>query len=126
MLAEVIAGIRSPAEGDLRELIVHSALPQPLFNPKLFLGSVFLAQPDVWWPDYGVAVEVDSREWHLLPEHWEQTMGRHRSMSAAGITIMHASPREIREQWSGLFAEIEAALRSGRPLPAITTRPIAR
>jgi hypothetical protein len=125
VLAEVIAGIRSPAEGDLRELVIHSALPQPLFNPRLFLGGVFLAQPDLWWPEHGVAVEVDSREWHLLPEHWEQTMARHRRMSAAGIIVLHVSPRQIREQWSGFLSEIEGALRVGRPLPEITTRPPA-
>ncbi len=125
VLAEVIAGIRSPAEGDLRDLIIQSALPQPLFNPKLFLGSVFLAQPDAWWPEYGVAVEVDSREWHLLPEHWEQTMARHRRMSAAGVNVMPVSPRQIREQWPALLSEIEAALRAGRPLPAVTTKPCA-
>ena len=125
VLAEVIAGIRSPAEADLRDLIIHSALPQPLFNPKLFLGSIFLAQPDAWWPDFGVAVEVDSREWHLLPEHWEQTMARHRRMSAAGINAMHVSPRQVREESAALLTEIDAALRSGRPLPSITTRPLA-
>ncbi len=125
VLAEVIAGIRSPAEADFRELIIHSRLPQPLFNPKLYLGGVFLAQPDAWWPDYGVAVEVDSREWHLLPEHWEQTMARHRRMSAAGINAMHVSPRQVRDESVALLAEIDAALRSGRPLPGITTTPLA-
>jgi hypothetical protein len=125
VLGEVIEGIRSVPEGDLRRLIRASALPQPLFNPTLLLDGKFLAQPDVWWPDYGVAVEVDSREWHLLPEHWEQTMTRHRHMSAAGIMVLHVSPRQIHERWSALLADIEAALRVGRPLPAITTRPLA-
>lgn len=122
VLAEVIAGIRSPAEADFRALIIRSGLPEPLFNARLFLGDAFLAQPDAWWPDYGVAVEVDSREWHLLPEHWEQTMARHRRMSAAGVSVLHVSPRQVRDQSAGLLGEIEAALRSGRPLPAITTR----
>ena len=63
VLAEVIDGIRSPAEADLRALIRGSGLMQPLYNPKLYLpGGLFLAQPDAWWPDHGVAAEVDSRE----------------------------------------------------------------
>ncbi|MBO0838059.1 MAG: hypothetical protein J2P28_21450, partial [Actinobacteria bacterium] len=96
-----------------------------LFNPKLFLGETFLAQPDAWWPDHGVAVEVDSREWHLLPAHWEHTMARDRRMAAAGINALHVSPRQVRDESADVLSEIEAALLAGRPLPAITTRPLA-
>ena len=96
-----------------------------MFNPRLFVGDAFLAQPDAWWREHGVAVEVDSREWHLLPEHWEQTMVRHRRMSAAGIIVLHVSPRQLREQPAQVLADIAAALQAGRPLPAIITRPLA-
>lgn len=125
VLAEVIGGVRSPAEADFRALIIRSGLPQPWFNARLFLGETFLAQPDAWWPKYGLAVEVDSREWHLLPEHWEQTMARHRRMSAAGITVMHVSPRQVRDQSAELIEQIDTAMRSGRPLPAIRTQTLA-
>jgi hypothetical protein len=125
VLAEVIAGIRSVPEGDLRTLITRARLPQPLYNPRLYIGEVFLAQPDAWWPRYGVAVEVDSREWHLSPADWEQTMARHRRLSAAGAVVMHVSPRQLRDQAAQFEADLAAALRAGRPLPAITTRPLA-
>jgi hypothetical protein len=125
VLAEVIAGIRSAPEADLRDLIRKAGLPQPLYNPKLYLGDVFLAQPDAWWPEHGVAVEVDSREWHLSPADWERTMTRHRRMSAAGVIVLHISPRQLREQQADAIAEMAGALRNGRPLPAITTRPMA-
>lgn len=125
VLAEVIAGIRSAPEADLRDLIRKSGLPQPLYNPRLYLGDVFLAQPDAWWPEYGVAVEVDSREWHLSPADWEYTMARHRRMSAAGIIVLHISPRQLRDRQADALAEMAGALRCGRTLPAITTRPLA-
>jgi hypothetical protein len=125
-LAEVIDGIRSPAEADLRKLIRASQLPQPLYNAKLYLpDGVFLAQPDAWWPDHGVAAEVDSREWHLSPADWENTMARHARMSAAGIVVLHFSPRQQREQPAEVIGTIDRALHAGRPLPAITTRPAA-
>ena len=47
-----------------------------MFNARLYVGSEFVAVPDAWWPDVGVAVEVESREWHLSPEDWERTMRR--------------------------------------------------
>ena len=125
VLAEVIAGIRSVPEADLRRLIIGARLPEPLYNPRLYLGEQFLAQPDAWWPRYGVAVEVDSREWHLSPADWEQTMARHRRMSAVGIIVVHVSPRQLRDESAELEADLGAALRAGRPLPAITTRPLA-
>jgi hypothetical protein len=125
VLAEVIGGIRSVPEADLRDLIRGAGLPEPLYNARLYLGSVFLAQPDAWWPNYGVAVEVDSREWHLSPADWEQTMARHARMCAAGIVVLHFSPRRQREQPREVTAAIAGALRAGRPLPAISTRPLA-
>jgi hypothetical protein len=126
VLAEVIDGIRSPAEADLRVLITRSGLPQPLYNPRLYLtDGTFLAQPDAWWPDHGVAAEVDSREWHLSPADWEATMARHARMSAAGVVVLHFSPRQQREQPAEVIGTIASALRTGRPLPAIATRPLA-
>ena len=49
VIAEVARGIRSAPEGDLMDLIDRSDLPQPMFNPSLYLGDVFLAKPDAWW-----------------------------------------------------------------------------
>ena len=96
-LAEVADGIRSTAEGDLRDLIKAARLPAPLFNPSLFLDDgVFLAKPDAWWPRAGVAAEVDSRAWHLSPEDWDRTRHRHDLMGAAGIIALHFSPRDLR------------------------------
>ena len=71
-LAEVADGVRSAAEGQLHALIKRAGLPLPMFNPRLFVGRAFLAVPDCWWPDAGVAAEVDSRAWHLSPREWEK------------------------------------------------------
>ena len=126
VLAEVADGIRSPAEGDLRDLIIRSNLPRPLFNPSLFLDGALLAKPDAWWPDYGVVVEVDSREWHLAPDDWEATMRRHRRLTAAGIRVLHVSPRQLRTEPDRIVCDIAAALRAGRPALDVVTRPAGR
>src|SRR5260370_5442685 len=70
----------------------------PLFNAKVYAGKDFIAKPDGWWPAAGVAVEVDSKEWHLSPEDWQQTMSRHARMSAHGIIVLHFTPRQIRTE----------------------------
>lgn len=120
VLAEVADGVRSAAEAEFREIISESSLPVPVFNPVLRLNGEFLAQPDAWWPQAGVAAEVDSREWHLLPEHWEATMTRGRRMGAAGIIHLHFSPRQMQTDPDGLVAQIHGALQRGRPLPGIS------
>lgn len=125
VLAEVAAGIRSAPEGDLRSLVARSGLPQPLYNPDLFWHGEFLARPDAWWPDFGVAAEVESREWHLLPSDWEHTMARQRQMTIAGIYVLQFSPGQLRRDPGGVLANIGAALKVRRALPEITTRPAA-
>jgi hypothetical protein len=124
-LAEVADGVRSAAEGQLHALIKRAGLPAPLFNPRLFVGRAFLAVPDCWWPDVGVAAEVDSRAWHLSPRDHENTLARHARMSAVGIIVLHFTPRQISRQPSEVADLIRNALTAGRdrPLPQVRTRP---
>ena len=120
-LAEVADGVRSVAEADLRDLIRWAHLPTPLYNPRLLVDGEFLAMPDCWWPESGVAGEADSRAWHFSPRDWEQTMARHAQMSAHGIVVLHFSPRQIRYQRNQVANIIRRALAAGRELPHIRT-----
>jgi hypothetical protein len=52
-------------------------------------------------------------------------MARHRRMSAAGVIVVHVSPRQLHDQPAQLETDLVAARRAGRALPAITTRPLA-
>lgn len=124
-LAEVADGVRSAAEGQLHTLIKRAGLPMPMFNPRLFVGRVFLAVPDCWWPDAGVVAEVDSREWHLSPRDWENTLDRQARMAAAGIIVLHFPPSRIYRERNKVIAEIRSALAAGRnrPLPDVRTLP---
>jgi very-short-patch-repair endonuclease len=124
-LAEVADGVRSVAEGDLRTLIRTAGLPAPMFNARLYLGRTLLAVADAWWPDAGVAVEVDSREWHLSPDDWERTVRRHTAMSKHGIIVVHVTPRQIRTKSAQVTADIRTALQSGRARPALGIRALA-
>ncbi|HTT50802.1 MAG TPA: hypothetical protein VMH35_05350 [Streptosporangiaceae bacterium] len=126
-LAEVADGVRSVAEGDLRDLIIQSGLPAPMFNARLFAGRQLLAVADAWWPEAGVAAEVDSREWHLSPADWEQTLARHARMGACGIIVLHFTPGQIRTDPVRVAADIRSAVRAGRlrPALAVSARPAA-
>jgi hypothetical protein len=125
VLAEVAEGVRSSAEGDLRDLITRARLPMPLFNPRLYVGDRLIAVPDCWWPRAGVAVEVDSREWHFAPEQWERTMRRHESMGAHGIITVHLTPRRIRREPGSVATAIRDALAAGSGRPPLAIRTVS-
>jgi very-short-patch-repair endonuclease len=123
-LTEVADGVRSVAEGDLRSLVRRSKLPEPLYNPRLYVGEDFLASPDEWWQEAGVAAEVDSKEYHLSPEQWARTLDRHAQMTAQGILVLHFPPSKIRSDGRAVAEQIRTALESSRgPLPHIRTVP---
>ena len=123
VLDEASEGIRSVAEGELRDLIERAGLPMPVFNPRLCTADgVFIASPDAWWADAGVAAEIDSRERHLSPADWEETMRRHDAMIRHGILLLHFSPAQVRREPTVVAATITDALNAGRarePLPVI-------
>ena len=125
VLSEVADGIRSTTEGDLRDLISTARLPMPLYNPSLYKGDVFLGKPDAWWSDAGVAGEVDSRAWHLSPEDWDRTRRRQTVMGAAGIIVVHFSPRELRREPGLVVQRIRDALNSGLARPSLPIRTIS-
>jgi hypothetical protein len=120
VLAEAEEGVRSVPEGEFRDLIKEAGLPMPMFNPRLYSADgAFIAKADAWWPDAGVAAEVDSREWHLNPSDWEQTMRRHDTMTRHGIMVLHFSPAQIRREPATVAATVADAVSVGRARPTL-------
>jgi hypothetical protein len=124
-LEDVIAGADSVAEAELIALIKASGLPEPMYNPSLYIGSEFLAKPDVWWPTAGVAAEVDSREWHFSPAGWARTLARHEKMTAHGIFVLHFTPRRIRSEPREVINSLRHTVEAGQQRPALPIRAVA-
>jgi hypothetical protein len=123
-LTDVADGIRSAAEGDLKDLLKSSGLPMPLFNPTLLAGNTFVAQPDAWWPEFGIAVEVDSHEWHMSPQDHTRTLERQSRMGKYGIVVLPFTPRQIRTQPAEVIAQIRGALQTARSRPPLSLRTV--
>lgn len=123
VLREVDAGVRSAPEAELRQLLRAARIPEPTWNPDLYgPGGRWLGRPDAWWPEAGVAYEVDSREWHLSPDGSDHTMRKHNRMESAGIMVLHASPTQLRSEPAAVIAEIRSAYAAGRqrgPAPGV-------
>jgi len=119
-LAEISAGIRSAAEGDLKDLIERSSLDQPIYNASLYAADgTFLGVADAWWQRAAVAAEVDSREYHLSPEDYERTTTRHNRLAEHGINVLHFLPSTLKRDPSDVLANLRGAIRRGNARPAI-------
>jgi hypothetical protein len=128
VIAEATDGVRSAPEAELRDLIIKACMPLPLFNPRLYLPSgKFIACPDAWWPEAGVAIEIDSRQWHLRPDDWERTMSRHSDLGQYGIVTLHATPHQLRTAAAPFLRKAANAYKAGmeRPRLNILTLPAA-
>jgi hypothetical protein len=124
-LADVADGIRSTAEADLMDLLVKAKIPMPLFNPALYgKDGTFIARPDAWWPELGIAIEVDSREWHLSPEDHEKTLARGRRMGRYQIVVLRFTPRQIRSQAATVVEEIRRTLEGAQGRPPLNLRTV--
>ena len=129
VLAEVAEGVRSAPEAELRDLIEKARLPLPMFNPRLYLANgTFVGCPDAWWPEAGLAVEIDSRRWHMNPEDWEHTMDRHARLGEHAIVTLHFTPHKLRAEQAFVITKIRNAYKAGiaRPRLPITALPAAQ
>jgi hypothetical protein len=129
VLSEVADGVLSAPEAELRELIIKAGLPLPLFNPWLYLADgTFIGRPDAWWPEAGVAVEVDSKRWHFWEADWERTMDRHTDLGQYSIVSLHFTPHKIRTEPKTVMDKMANAYNSGiqrprLPIKAVPARP---
>jgi hypothetical protein len=117
-------GARSAPEAELRLALAGSdLLPRVRWNPQLVdAGGRRLPTPDGWIDDVGLALEVDSREYHLSPEDWERTLARHTRFAEHGVLVLHFPPSRVRRH-----AEVRAAVeRAYRQRRQAGTRPAVR
>jgi len=125
VLSEVTDGIRSAPEADLRALIIRARLPLPMFNPSLYLANgTFIARPDAWWPEAGVAVEVDSKRWHFSEDDWNRTMDRHSDLGQYSIVTLHFTPYKLRNEQADVMRRMTNAYNSGIQRPPLPIKAV--
>ncbi len=120
VLAELLDGVRSSPEAELRELVRQSQLlPPALWNPILVADDdTRLPSPDGYLADAGIALEVDSREHHMTGEGFQETLRRGNALSLRGVAVLHFMPTEIRTEPARVLRVIEATHRNRLEHPA--------
>jgi hypothetical protein len=124
VLEEIADGIRSATEGWGKDLYARSGLPPMLWNARLYFpNGRFLACPDGYQPDVGLAWENDSMEFHPVEE--DDTARRRADMVAAGLVVAHHRPRRLRTEPERVIEELRAHYRlaASRPTPELVVVP---
>ena len=123
VIGEASAGTRSVPEAELRSIILNGGLLEPLWNPRLETpAGEFIAEPDAYFKDSGLAIEVDSRRYHYEnADHYETTWRRHGRYAENGIAVLRLIPIDIQRRPDLVLETIRQTIRaqSGKPLPSI-------
>ncbi len=111
---EVVAGVRSSPEAELRTIASHSKiLPKIIWNPILTRqDGTALPTPDGWIADAAIALEVDSSTHHSSEDGWRTTLRRHNLLAELGATVLHFTPAEIRTEPARVLRVMEQTYRA--------------
>ncbi|PVE13992.1 hypothetical protein [Streptomyces scopuliridis] len=117
----LLAEGRTLAEGRLYELVRVYGLQEPLWNVDLRLpGGPHLGGVDAYWPDQAVAVELDTRaprpggrdaeRTDDEDEQWAAAVRKREHLERLGITVVHLTPRKLREALDQQATVVRTAL----------------
>ncbi|MDI2132534.1 hypothetical protein [Yinghuangia seranimata] len=111
-LEELRTGTRSVAEAEARKVVEGAGLPKAVWNARLYLpDGRFLACPDGYWVELGVALEVNSWAYHSSPEDLARTERRRLTMTAAGVIVVAVTPLELRLDPARFIADLAEVIR---------------
>ena len=128
VVGELEAGARSTPESWALGVVRRARdLPEPMWNPRLYVGGRFLASPDGWIDDVALAWEVQSFAHHGDPSAFDATMRRQALLVAAGIVVVPTTPRQLRDDPDQALANLRDGYvhAAARPRPAVRALPLA-
>ncbi|MFE2066675.1 hypothetical protein ACFXDH_30580 [Streptomyces sp. NPDC059467] len=114
----LVAEGRAIAEDRLYRMVHEYGLPDPVWNVDLRLpGGPHLGGLDAYWPDHAVGVELDTRAPHQGPGHrqdedaqWSEYARKREHLERLGITVVHITPKKLRDSMEQQAAVIRTAL----------------
>jgi hypothetical protein len=126
VIRDVAAGVRSAAERDAKKLSRRSGLPEPMWNAAVY-GSdgALLGIADAWWDDVGLAWEINSFAWHLLPADYAKEQAKRARFAAAGVPVLPTLPRRLHAEGHEVIKEMQKAYAAagGAPRPPVRAVP---
>ena len=112
----LLAEGRAIAEDRLYRMVQEYGLPDPVWNVDLRLpGGPHLGGLDAYWPEQAVAVELDTRapRQGLRQDDdalWSEYARKREHLERLGITVVHITPRKLRDAMEQQAAVVRTAL----------------
>ncbi len=108
----LLAEGRAIAEDRLYRIVRGFELPEPVWNVDLRLpGGPHLGGVDAFWPEQGVALEIDTRAPRQgEDDRWSESVRKRETLERLGITVLHVTPRKLRDWPEQQAAVIRTAL----------------
>jgi hypothetical protein len=112
----LLAEGRAIAEDRLYRMVHEYGLPDPVWNVDLRLpGGPHLGGLDSYWPEQAVAVELDTRapRQGLRQDEdalWSEYARKREHLERLGITVVHITPKKLRESMEQQAAIVRTAL----------------
>jgi very-short-patch-repair endonuclease len=98
-----VPDIKSQLERDFLALITKAGLPKPQLNTKVAGLTV-----DVYWPQSGLVVELDSRAYHLNPRQLETDRIRGAKIQRLDLRGLRVTNRRMRTAAGEVIDDIHA------------------
>lgn len=125
VLTELNDDAHSVAEIAAQKLYRKSGLPPMVHNVDIVdAAGEFVARPDGWLDDVGLAWEIDSLRHHLSPALHAQTLARRSRMQRRGIVVVTHLPNQVRDEPKLVLDDLRANYfhAARRPRPAVRMR----
>ncbi|MFD8498946.1 hypothetical protein [Amycolatopsis sp. NPDC059657] len=122
VLREMEPGAHSVAEIDATYVWSRSGLPPPLWNKRLVNAQGdYIAKPDAWFDEVGLAWEIDSLAFHSGADGFVTTVRRDNKYAIAGVQVLRTLPTDLRSAPRAVIAELRAAYAAAasRPRPDV-------
>ncbi|MET7593787.1 MULTISPECIES: hypothetical protein [unclassified Streptomyces] len=108
----LLAEGRAIAEERLYRMVREHGLPDPVWNVDLRLpGGPHLGGLDAYWPEQAVALELDPRAPRQDDDAlWSEYARKREHLERLGITVVHVTPRKLRDAMEQQAAVVRTAL----------------
>ncbi|MFI8945258.1 hypothetical protein ACIGO6_01915 [Streptomyces sp. NPDC053750] len=109
----LVAEGRALAEQRLYRMVREHGLPEPVWNVDLRLpGGPHLGGLDAYWPEQAVALELDTRGHRQQQDDalWAEHARKREHLERLGITVVHVTPRKLRDSLEHQAAVVRTAL----------------
>jgi very-short-patch-repair endonuclease len=94
-------------------LLASAGLPEPVIHHRVLDGGRFVAEVDLAYPQWKIAIECDG-DVHLRSDVRERDLPRQNDLVLSGWTVLRFSRARVWTRPESIVAEVRAALAARR------------